>query len=43
MPITHTDKIVHPTTPNRYIYVSLGAGMCGSIEPLWPVISKVHH
>ncbi len=37
MNILHAGKIIHPTTSNRYIYLALGAGVCGSIEPTWPL------
>lgn len=41
MPIPYTGKIVHPAIPNRYIYVSLGSGMCGTEEPAWPLDGTV--
>ncbi|WP_293266737.1 hypothetical protein [Neptunomonas sp.] len=41
MLIQNVGEVIHPPAPNRYIYVSLTPGMCGSVEPNWPTTGNV--
>lgn len=41
MLIQHAGKVIHPPAPNRYIYVSLVPGVCGSVEPNWPTSGNI--
>jgi hypothetical protein len=36
------DTVIHPTTPNRYIYVAQNSGTVGSAEPNWPTVGFVN-
>lgn len=35
-------QVIHPSTPNRFVYVAKNYGALGEIEPDWPLFGKIN-